>query len=84
MAELDVLDGLEQDRIRNINRPGLLQYWCYIQCNNCHRGWIWRRKLSTAEDWTLNCYICDKSWRQNYCENGGWHYWDPIRRRPEF
>ena len=83
-VELDVLDGLDQNRVRNISNPGVLRYWCYIQCNNCHRGWIWRRKLSGGEDWTLRCYICENSWRINYCENGGWNYWDPIRKRPEF
>lgn len=82
-VEMDVLDCLDQDLIKGISRPGCNKHWCYIQCSTCNKGWIWSRKLNGVENWTLNCYICGGSWRDSYCQNGGWHYWNPILKRPE-
>lgn len=76
-VELDPLDGLDQTMIHWTSRPGANPYWCYIQCEGCDVGWIWREKLGKGEPWTF------KTWRESFWENGGWYYWNPVTKSRE-
>ena len=82
-VQLDPLDGLDDTMLSCQSRPLAHKYWCYIQCSKCDRGWIWRRNLGKGADWTLNCYWCGSQWRRSFEDNGGWFYWDPVRKRRE-
>ena len=82
-VELDPLDGLDQTMIHWTSRPGANPYWCYIQCEGCDVGWIWREKLGKGEPWTFKCYNCGQTWRESFWENGGWYYWNPVTKSRE-
>ena len=78
-VEVDLLDGMDCE-LHGYRRRVMVPYWCYIQCERCGRGWIWRLKLGEEGRWTTHCYVCGRSWRENYHLNGGWYYWNPNKR----
>ena len=79
-------DGVDFDALDRIVRPPataeeeIQAYWEYLLCSTwgCN-GWLWRRHI-TDPNWGIRCYVCRRSWRETYLQNGFW-LWDPINKR---